>query len=175
MSVSVSPIRHVFKHAALTNVQSDQHHLPPEGIPIQNTTQSVPPLPGGPGYWQISVPFDTNYAGVSLVSGWQSNDVGGKRGGRWLVTRNQWQDATGMSWGGSTAWRNSCYVGMFSRVAGSLEVSHRIWTLSGLYISLTDAVITQTGPSSRVLQLEFTNYGASSYTLTVYGEIMVMG
>jgi len=170
-----SPIRHVFKHSAATNILPEQHHLRPSIIPISNVVQQIEPLPGGPGVWDVAVPFDANIATIDLVSGWQANDVGGQRGGHWTATRTAWLEATGISFGGPTNWRNGSYVGVFSKVANALDISHRIWTTSGQYVALTDAYLYQTGPSTRVCRMVFTNYGGSYYTLTAYGQIGIIG
>jgi hypothetical protein len=175
MGLAKSPLRHIFKHSAATNVQPDQHHLCPSTIPIQNTTQSVSPLPGGPGIWDVAVPLNTKYVSLELVSGLQSNDAGGKRGGRWIATRTAWLEATGMSFGGPTNWRSGSYVGAFTKITGGTDVSHRIWTTSGSYIALSDVYLPLTSPTTRVLRMVFTNYGSSNYILTVYGEIEVLG
>lgn len=175
VTVAVSPLRHVFRHAALTGVDVDQHHLRPSNIPISNTALSVEPLPGGPGIWDVSVPFDAHLAILNLASGWIANDVGGKRGGRWMVTRVQYLEATGLSMGGPTAWQSGSYPGIFSKVASSLDLSHRIYTTAGQFVALTDAYLAATGSTTRVLRMTFTNYGAAYHTLTAYGSIVVKG
>ena len=126
--------------------------------------------------WDVAVPYDATFVQVDLISGWQSNDYGGNRGASYLVNRTAWLDATGMSLGGPTNWRTGSYVGFFSKVASNLEISHRIWTTSGQYVSLIDLYLATTGPTTRVLRMVFQNYGAAYYPLNIPGgSIGVLG
>jgi len=175
MTKTIDPLVHVLKHASATGVSIDQHHIRPSSISISNTSQSIPPLPGGPGEWDVSVPFDAKVAMLILRSNWQTNDFGGKGGGHWIATRTAYLDASGFSHGGPTFWQSGGYFGFNTKPGTSLELSARIFTSSGAYISLTDAYLAQTGPSSRVLRMSFTNYGASYYTLYAVGEVQILG
>lgn len=175
MTTTRDPLLHVLKHAAATNVLPDQHHLRPSSISIANTTQSIEPLPGGPGVWDVAVPFDAKVARLTLRADWQTNDEGGEGGGHWIVTRTAYLEATGLNQSGPATWQSGSYFGFFAHPAASLDLSHKIYTPSGPYIALTDAYLAQTGASTRVLRMTFTNYGAAYYTLHAVGEVQILG
>jgi hypothetical protein len=168
------PLLHVLKHVAATNVLPDQHHLRPLNISIANTTQAITPLPGGPTDVDFSVPFDAKVARLILRSSWQTNDVGGKAGGHWIVTRTAYLDAAGMCIGGPSAWQSGGYFGAFSKPATSIDLSPRVFD-SGGNVALRDAYLAQTGASTRVLRTSWVNYGASYYTIYAVGEIHILG
>ena len=166
---------HVSKHAAATNVSEDQHHLRPSNISISNTTQSIEPAPGGPGIWDVSVPFDANVAVLTLRANWPTNDQGGHGGGTWRVTRTAYLEASGFSHWGPSSWQNGGYFGFFCKPANSIDLSHKVFTASGAYVALRDAYLAQTGPSTRVLRMSWFNYGSSYYTLYAVGEVEILG
>ena len=174
MTRTSNPLKHPTQHAALTNVTSEQHHMLPENIPVSNTTQSIPPLPGGPGQWDIPIPFETTMAKLALRSPWQTDDKGGKGGVHALVSDVAYLEATSFSQGGPSSWQSGGYFGVFAKPAASLDLSQRIFDSTGK-IALTDAYITTTGPSTKVLRTTWTNYGASYLTLSAIGEVHVEG
>lgn len=169
------PLLHAFKHSVATNITIDQHHLRPSNISISNTTQAIEPLPGGPGEWDVPVPFDAKVARLTLRADWQTNDQGGEGGGHWVVTRTAYLDATGFDYAGPVGWQSGAYISCFAKPAASLDLSHRIYTASGPYVALTDAYLAQTGATTRVLRMSFTNYGAAYYTLHAVGEVEILG
>lgn len=175
MTTTRDPLLHVLKHVAATDIGPDQHHIRPSNISISNTTQSITPLPGGPDDWDVAVPFDAMVARLVLRADWQTNDQGGEAGGHWIVTRTAYLDATGFSQGGPSGWQSGGYFGCFAKPAASLDLSHKVYTPSGPYIALTDAYLAQTGPSTRVLRMSWTNYGATYYTLHAVGEVQILG
>jgi hypothetical protein len=168
------PLGHPIDHDALTNVGPDDHHDRPENIEIANTTLSVPPLPGDPKAWDISVPFDAQVVKFSLRSNRTIAEGSAKAGVHGIATRSS-LEATTFSLGGETSAAISAYNAAYSKKAAALNLSHKIFSSSGSNIALTDAYLTLIDASTRVLRLVWTNYGASSYTLNCWGEVQVIG
>jgi len=155
-------------HAALTNVTADQHHPAPQVISFSNTTAVIPPLPGGPYVLDVAVPFDTQAVIFSLRSPHVTEGAGGCAGVTGIADRNSLNTST-VSIGGHGTLVSASYNAIYSRAGAALNLSHKVFD-STLSVSLTNACLVATGPSTRVLRLEFTNYSASNQTLSVYGE-----
>lgn len=168
----VDPRGHPLDHSALTNVLPGQHHKKPTIQAVANTTLSVSPLPGGPGQWDIAMDFDAVAVEFSFTSNNVIAEGGAKAGLYGVATRNQLHTSC-ISLGGFTTASITAYAAIYSKVASALNLSHKIWTTSGQYISLTNAYLAQTGPSTRVFRTEWTNYGASYYTLWCKGYVQV--
>jgi len=167
-------MEHPTVHAALGNIAIDQHHIRPSNIEFTDTTSIVPPLPGGPKQIDISVPYAAKAVLFSLQGGLSIAEGGAKPGVIGVATRT-YSGATCASLGGQTATVLTAYCAIYSGPGGALNLSHKIFTVAGRYVSLSLAYLPATGPSTRVLRLEFTNYGASNYTLWCKGEIQVLG
>ena len=150
-------LAHPTVHAALTNVTSDQHHIRPSSIEIANTTLSVSPLPGGPGVWDIAMPFDAQVVSFSLRSNKTVEMAGAKAGVTGIATRSP-IEATTASLGGHGSLGSTSYNAIYSKVGSALNLSHKVFSAAGDYIALTNAYLTLTGPSTRVLRTEWTNY-----------------
>ena len=165
-------LRHPLNHANLTNILTDQHHLEPQNIEVSNTTQSIEPLPGGPGQWDIPVPFDTNVLTFSFRSN-HTVGLGGAKGGVTGIANRSSLDAATVSHAGSIA--VTSYNAIYAKKAAAQNLSHKIFSAAGDHISLSDAYLTLTGPSTRVFRTVWTNYGASYYTLNVWGEVHIIG
>lgn len=167
--------KHPVDHAGLINVGIDQHHDQPENIEISNTSLVVSPLPADPKNWDITVPYDTQVVQVALRSNRTIAEGSGKAGVIVIANRSQLQ-ATSFSLGGETSTTITAYNACYSKVASALNLSHRIFSSSGNYIALTNAYLYETVAGvTRVLRLEFTNYGASNYTLNCWGEVQIIG
>lgn len=163
-------------HKMLSNILPNQHHLQPYNIEVSNTTLNVSPLPGGPGVWDISIPYDTHVIKFGFRSPWTCAEGSGKAGIVGFTTRNGMTEATVMSAGGHGIISNTAYVAVYSKAAGAMNLSHKVFNaLPGNYISLTDIYLTTTGPTTRVLRTQWTNYGTSYKTLNVWGEVQIIG
>lgn len=166
-------LSHPLVHAALENVGPDQHHLRPATIEVANTTQQVYPLPGDPAQWDIPLP-DKAHAAMFSLYGPKIIAEGTAKPGVCGVANEDYNGATVVSMGGWTDKITTAYNAVYSRPGGAINLSHKIFTSAGQYISLTLAYVVTT-PSGKVLRLEFTNYGAAIYTLWCKGEVQVLG
>lgn len=168
-------LNHPRSHDALINVGVDDHHDQPESIEASNTTLSVEPLPGGPSVWDIPMPLE---ASVVLFTFRAAKPTGpasqGHAGCAGVATRSSIQ-ASSVSIGD---WSQHPLVqkqAFYSKPAAALNLSYKVFTATGQFVSLSDIYLTLTGPSTRVLRTLWTNYGYSYYTLTAYGEFGVIG
>jgi len=165
---------HPLLHADLENIGVDQHHDQPENIEVSNTTLSVAPLPGDPGEWDITVPFEANVVMFSLRGIKTVAEGGAKSGVIGIATRSQLEAST-VSVGGHGSITSGAYNAHYSKKAAAQNLSHKVFDSAGNYISLTNAYLYATGASTRVLRLVWTNYGASYKTLNCWGEVQVLG
>jgi hypothetical protein len=166
-------LEHPTMHSALTNVLSGDHHRAPYRIAISNTTLVVPPLPGGPSNWDVSVPEDVVGAIVSLRSARTVEMAGGNAGVVVIVTRSS-IEASSFSLGGNATLASAAYNAIYTKAASALNLSHKVFSSGGADISLTEAYLTLTGPSTRVLRLTWTNYSAGNRTLDARGEVVLL-
>jgi hypothetical protein len=166
-------LRHPTVHAALTNVQPDQHHDPPSTLEVSNTTLVVQPLPGGPGQWDISVPETTQAAIFSLRSNRTIELSSGKSGITGIATRSSLAAATA-GLGGHATISTTAYAHTYAKAGGALYLSAKIFDSAGANIALADCYLTLTGPSTRVLRTTWTNFSAGLRTLNVWGEIILL-
>jgi len=167
-------LRHAKDHGIYVNVGVDDHHLRPSNIEDSNTSLVVYPLPGGPGVWDISVPFDAKAAIFSFRSNHDSEMSGAKSGVVGVATRSQLEAST-MSIGGHGTLSTSAYAATYSKKSAAIDLSHLIFSSAGDAICLTDAWLYQTAPSTRVLRTQWTNYSGSLATLNVWAEIGILG
>ena len=165
-----SHLEHPTLHAALTNVLTDQHHRQPSNLSVLNNTLTVYPLPGGPNDWDIPVPLDTVAAIVSLRSAHLTEQAGGMAGVIVVATRSS-LDASSFSLGGHGILVSGAYNAIYTKAAAALNLSHKVWSTGGADIALTEAYLTLTGPTTRVLRLTWTNYSAGLRTLDARGEV----
>lgn len=164
----------VLDHSDLSNITDDQHHLRPSVISASNTTLIVPPLPGGPGEWDIAVPFDTSLVLFSFRSPWAVELSGAVAGVTGVATRSS-LDASTASLGGQGNVISAAYNAIYTKAGAALNLSHKVFDAElNNSIALTDVAITATGPSNRVLRTYWTNYSAGNRTLSVYAEIGVL-
>lgn len=168
-------LSHPMSHEPFINVGIDDHHDQPEIIEAVNTSLSVSPLPGGPGVWDIPVPLNAQVVAFSFKAAKATGPGGnGNAGVAGVATRSS-IEASALSfadWSQHPIWQLPAF---YSKPAASLNLSHKVFTASGEFISLTDIYLTLTGPSTRVLRTEWTNYGFAYYTLNAWGEIAVIG
>lgn len=167
-------LRHAIDHSVYANIGIDDHHIKPSNIEIANTTLTVYPLPAGPYDLDISVPEDTKAVLFQLRSNRTIELANAKAGVVGIATRSSLQ-ATTASMGGDVSITTTAYAAIYSKVASALNLSHKIFSSAGDDIALTDAYLTLTGPSTRVLRLSWTNYGASIKTLNCWGEAGILG
>lgn len=165
-------LEHPVIHSALTGVGAADHHSRPAPLSISNTTLVVPPLPGGPSNWDISVPEDVVAAVVSLRSAHLTEQAGGMAGVVAVATRSS-LDASSISLGGHGILSSAAYNAIYTKAAAALNLSHKVFSAAGDLIALTEAYLTLTGPSTRVLRLTWTNYGFSNQTLDARGEVVL--
>ena len=162
-------------HAALINVGVGDHHDQPSHIVVSNNSLSVSPLPGGPGVWDIAVPYNAravkfSFRGPHVVV---TSDV--RAGCHGVASRNQLETST-VSMGGWTTMSATNKVAFYSKKAATMNLSHKVFTVAGQHISLTDAWLYETVPGvTRVFRTQWTNYGYSYYTLDVLGNVAVVG
>lgn len=166
------PVRHPTTHAALTNVTSDQHHEQPSNIEVSNTSQLVDPLPGGPGYWDIAVPFSASVVNFSFRSNKTVEKDSAKAGCTGVANRSVVQAA---SFSHDGVISNPAEGAFYAKTSGALNLSHKVFSSLGTDVALSNIWLEQTGPSTRVLRTEWTNYGAVQHTLNVWGQIQVVG
>ena len=160
-------------HAALTNVLAGQHHRAQETQQISNTSLSVSPLPGGPGVWDISVDEDV----VAVMLALRSNNttwVNGFKAGVALLVGRSMLDAAAFGAGGAGSITITSFAHTYAKKAGAVYLSDRIFSDTGDMIALTDAYLTLTAPSTRVLRTTWTNHDASYRTLNVWGEMTLL-
>lgn len=157
-------------HGALSNVTPDQHHRKPTAISVSNTTQSVAPLPGGPGVWDIAVPYDTQVVSFSFRSIHVTEQAGATAGVTGIATRNMFDTST-VSVGGHGVLSSKSYNAVYTKAASAMNLSHKVFSSLGSDIALTNAYLTTTGPTTRVFRTEWTNYGYGNRTLHAYGEV----
>lgn len=169
-----SHIAHLLDHSGLANVTAEQHHIKPSNIEISNTALVVPPLPGGPSDWDISVPYDALVVLFQLRSNHTIELSNAKAGVVGIATRSSLQAST-FSVGGHGTITSTAYAAFYSKVASALNLSHKVFDSAGADIALTEAYLTATGPSTRVLRLTWTNYSAGNRTLNVWGELGILG
>ena len=162
------------EHAALINVGVDDHHDQPEAIEAINTTLSVSPLPGGPGVWDIPMPYEASVVLFSFRSAKTIGTGSAKAGVTGIATRSSTQ-ASAVSLGGWVTWPQTSLTAFYTKPSSALNLSHKIFTASGNFISLSDIALVATGPATRVLRTYWTNYGSSFYTLSAHGEVTVIG
>lgn len=167
-------LQHPLIHAALSNVLPEQHHMKPDRVVVSNTTLAVPPLPGGPSSWDIAVDFDAVAVIFNLRSVRTVAEGAGKAGVIGIATRSI-LEASCASLGGYTSIPISAQNSWYTKPGGSLLLSHKVFDNAGEYIALTDAHLTLTGPTTRVLRLWWTNYAASYKTLDARGLVGVLG
>ena len=168
-------LEHPTLHAALTSVGVDQHHREPVNLEVINTTLSISPLPGGPGQWDIAIPFDTLAVVFSFRSPHVTELAGGVAGVVGLATRSQFDAATA-SLGGHGVIATTAYNATYAKAASALYLSHKVFNTSpGICIALTEIYLATTGPSTRVLRTIWTNFCAGYEVLNVQGEILVLG
>lgn len=157
------------EHSGLTNVNPDQHHPAPTVLSFSDTSSSVPPLPGGPLQVDVAVPYDTEAVIFSLRSSHVTEQAGGCAGVTGIADRNS-LNTSSVSIGGHGTLSSASYNAIYSKAGAALNLSHKIFDTT-LVVALTNAYLIATGPSTRVFRMEFTNYGASSQTLDLYGEV----
>lgn len=165
-------LQHPVLHSALTNIGTEDHHDRPSPLSISNTSLVVYPLPGGPNDWDISVPLSTIGAIVSLRSAHLTEQSGGMAGVIVVVTRSS-LEASSFSLGGHGILVSGAYNAIYSKAAAALNLSHKVFSSGGADIALTEAYLTLTGPSTRVLRLTWTNYSAGLRTLDARGELVL--
>lgn len=165
-------LEHPIVHSALTNVLPDQHHLRPSNLSVSNTSLLVYPLPAGPYDWDISVPYDTIAAVLTLRSANQTEQAGGQAGVVVIATRSS-LDASSISLGGHGNLGSTAYNAIYSKASAALNLSHKVFSTTGGDISLTDCYLNATGPSTRVLRTSWTNYSFGLRTLDVRGEVIL--
>jgi hypothetical protein len=119
------------------------------------------------------MPYDAQAVMFSLQGGTPIAEGNARPGVIGVASRDS-DGASTVSVGGPTSTAITAYCAAYSRPGGAANLSHKIFTTSGWYVSLTNAYLVAIGPSTRVLRLEFTNYGGSNYTLWCKGEIQVM-
>lgn len=161
-------------HAALTAVGADDHHLRPDVVTASNTTQSIDPLPGGPGVWDIPVDLDAVVVLFSLRSPHVTEQAGGMAGVTGIATRSS-LDAASASLGGSGTLSSTSYNAIYTKASGALNLSHKVFASTGADISLTEAHLVLTSATTRVLRLVWTNYSFGKRTLNARAEIGVLG
>lgn len=166
-------LRHPTLHSALSNVLADQHHNAPINIEAGNTTLSVAPLPGGPGTWDIAIPYDTIAVVFSIRSNRTIELANGKSGVTGIATRSS-LDAATAGLGGHALITTTAYAHTYTKASAALYLSAKIFDSTGADIALTDAYLAATGPSTRVFRTTWTNFGASYKTLNAWAELLVL-
>lgn len=167
-------IEHSLAHADYV-IGVDQHHIKPSSIQVANTSLSVSPLPGGPGVWDIALPYDAQVVLFSFRSNRTIAEGTGKAGVTGVASRNSLRSTAASLGGHSDLVGYGHYNCIYSKAGGSMQLSHKVFSDTGLYIALTDAWIETTGPTTRVLRTYWTNYGANYYTLNCWGQVAVLG
>jgi len=175
----IDPLEHALDHAAYAaSLTVDQHHLKPSNIQVSNTSLVVSPLPGGPGQWDIALPFDAQAVLFNLRSRRVVADGSGMAGVTGVAKRASAYSGktTTASLGGHSALSSyGSYNCIYSKAASSLHLSHKVFDSAGDFIVLTDAWIETTSPTTRVLRTWWTNFGSTNKTLNCWGQIAVLG
>jgi len=170
------PLLHALAHAAYSGVTVDQHHLKPVSVQASNTSLVVPPLPGGPSFWDISVPFAAQAVVFHFASVRYLTDGNGKAGVTGIANTQQFLAAAAVSIGGKATFMGyGSYSAVYTKASGALQLSDKTFDSTGDFIALTDAWLVATGPSTKVLRTQWTNYGSGNKTLNAYGEVGVLG
>lgn len=167
-------MEHALDHAAYPTTV-DQHHIKPSSIQIANTTLVVAPLPGGPGVWDIAVPYAAQAVLFNLRSRRVVADGSGMAGVTGVASRISTRTSTASLGGHSSLGGYGSYNCIYSKAGGSLQLSHKVFSSGGADIALTDAWLEATGPATRVLRTWWTNYSAGNLTLNCWGQIGVLG
>ncbi len=160
-------------HSVMDNVGADDHHDAPENIEVSNTTQTIDPLPGGPGVWDISLPDEASLVMFTFRSVRTVQTAGAKGGTHGIATDGQLEPSTA-TLGGHATIASTGYNMIYSSPGGDFNLSDKIFSSTGLYIAMTGCYITG-GAGSRVLRTTWTNYGGTVQTLDVRGEVAVLG
>lgn len=168
------PLESPTLHAALTAIGAEDHHLRPDVVEAVNTSLSVAPLPFGPGQWDIAVPLDALVVLFSIRSAHLTEQAGGMAGVTGIATRSSLEASTA-SLGGHGVLASGAYNAIYAKASAALNLSHKVFSSAGADISLSDAYLTLTGPTTRVLRLLWTNYSAGYRTLNAWAEIGVLG
>lgn len=168
------PLFHPLDHAGVTNVTPDQHHDAPENVEFSNTSLSCPPLPGGPTNLDVVIPDNANVAKFWLHSVKTVAQGGARAGCFGVCSSNSLRTSTYNTGGHVPSIIFGNYSQVYSKVASALNLSDKVFSSAGDYIALANAFITTSGPN-RVLRFEWTNYGFSTLTLNVWGEIAIIG
>lgn len=166
-------IEHPLVHSAFAGIGVDQHHLRPANQQVSNTTLSIDPLPGGPGVWDITVPFDAQVVVFSLRSAHNCAEAGGMSGLIGIADRNSLH-TTCADFGEHGTFGTTSYNAIYSKLSGAMNLSDKYFSSASDAIVLTDAYLIATGPVTRVLRTVWTNYGALVRTLAVWGQIGVL-
>jgi len=166
-------LKHPTLHSALSNVSAAQHHVAPSNIEASNTTLSVAPLPFGPGQWDITVPYEAQAVVFSLRSNRTIGLDTAKSGVVGIANRSSLHTASA-GLGGHGVITTTSYAQTYAKAGGALYLSSKIFDSTGADIALTDAYLTATGPSTRVLRTTWTNFAASYKTLNAWAEILVL-
>lgn len=160
----------VVLHTDATNVGVDDHHLRPRNVEVSNTTQSIPPLPGGPGRWDIPLPSATRTAKFLLRGPITTQPGGPAKVGVWGNCSEQFLETSTVSFGYQIG--SSNYGAVYSQAAGALYLSHKMFSTVKGEIALSSARIVTVGVT-KYLRLEFTNFAAGFRTLMCWAEIQV--
>jgi len=167
-------LEHPLVHSSFA-VTIDQHHIKPSVVQATNTVLSVSPLPGGPGVWDIALPFDAQAVIFNLRSNRTVAEASGKAGVTGVASRLITKTSCASLGGHMDLSGYGSYNCIYSKPGGSTQLSHKVFASDGTDIALTDAWINLTGPTTRVLRTYWTNYGASYKTLDVTAQIAVLG
>ena len=168
----IEALRHPTAHTSLTNVTVDQHHDQPENIAVSNTSQLIDPLPGGPGIWDIAVPLNANVVTFNFRSIKIVEEGGAKAGVTGIANRNILQPATFSHDGVQAEEHRGAF---YAKTGGALNLSHKVFSSLGDDIALSDMYMLLTSSTTRVLRTYWTNYGVAQRTLSVTGQVQVIG
>ena len=166
-------LEHPTAHAALSAIGVDQHHIRPSAIEDSETSLSISPPPGDPGEWDIAVPTDAECAIFSLRSIHTTEQAGGKAGVYGIANRSPIEAST-VSLGGHGTLSSSAYNAIYSKAAAAQNLSHKVFDSTGGSIALTNAYLTLTGPSTRVLRTVWTNFSFAYKTLNAWIQIGIL-
>jgi len=164
-------LQHAIDHDLYSDIGVDDHHDRPSAFHVSNTTLNVPPLPGGPAVWDISVPTNAKvvqflFQGPKVVA-----PQSGKAGAG-AIAYDAGYRATGQGIGAWTSMATTNYTSIWSLMVSSF-IGYKVFTASGEYVGLSNAYLLTSG--GRWLRTEWTNIGASNYTLTAKGIVAVLG
>lgn len=168
-------LHHPIDHRMYEEQTASDHHIAPQRFAVSNTTLVVDPLPGGPGVWDISIAYDASMVMFRFRGPHRTEQGLSRAGVVGLATRNQ-LGASSMSVGGWKQIPIASDYAVYTKPAGAINLSHKVFTASAEAICLTDAWIYETVPgTTRVFRTYWTNYGVAQYTLNAYGEIAIVG